>query len=434
LAGEHPELDVEFRVADLQEAVLQMRAGEFDLVLGLSVFHHLCHELGQQAARDIVSSISGKAACAVFELALADEPVYWSSSLPKDPYWLLGGFAFVHAIARFPTHLSTVSRPLVFASARYWLLGDDFRAFDDWASASHEMADGSLGQTRRYYFAHGCLAKVYRFIEPSAAHNRSELHNEETFLGRRPTALPDAPRLVASGADEHEGWLVREMLPGELLSRRLAADPPVDARTIVLETLDQLAALEAAGLYHSDVRVWNILLGPDGRSHLIDYGAISAQPRDCAWPFNIHLSFFLFVRDLVTGRPAPPQPVRAPMLRPHDLPAPFGAWLGRLWQQPPSTWSFALFRAELLGVPEGAPAPDQRADSAADLWMDAIQTYLSLHLSLLSGSILPAQRQMQQDLQGLQRYVEHRERQLQAGLRPLRKVLSLYRRIRFFFR
>ena len=42
---------------------------------------------------------------------------------------------------------------------------------------------------------------------------------------------------------------------------------------VLRDVVAQLATLEAAGLYHNDVRAWNVLIGPDGRAALIDYGA-----------------------------------------------------------------------------------------------------------------------------------------------------------------
>ena len=360
LAASHPDLNVRFELGWIEEAIARLGHDQYDVVLGLSVFHHAVHRTGATAVTNMLSALAEKTCAGIFEMALAHEPLEWSCSQPQDPRQLLQGFAFVHELARSATHLSAIARPLYVASNRCWFLGGTAAAFDTWQAESHGLAGGASHGTRRYYFGNGLVAKVFdlRFAGCLEANVR-EHDNEVAFLRAPPPYFP-APRLLAHGRGEHEAWLVRECQPGELLSHHIRSGKPYDTRTIILDVLEQLAALQTVGLFHDDLRAWNVLIGADGHARVIDYGAISMAGHDCAWPHNLFLAFMIFMHEIITANISKPDPLRLPLLNPAQLPEPYRSAMWDLLERPPHTWSFAWLRDRLA-----QPWQDGSEDSKA---------------------------------------------------------------------
>jgi len=77
------------------------------------------------------------------------------------------------------------------------------------------------------------------------------------------------------GEEEGSAYLVMELVPGEALSailereRVLSTDRVLD---IVAQTSSALSAAHAAGLVHRDIKPGNLLITPDGRVKITDFG------------------------------------------------------------------------------------------------------------------------------------------------------------------
>ncbi|MEW6682914.1 MAG: methyltransferase domain-containing protein [Nitrospirota bacterium] len=370
----NPTFDVQFREAAIESTIEHLNPGEFDLVLGLSVLHHLCHRYGKDRVREWTTALTAKAEIAVFELGVASEPLDWAKSLPEDERYLLDGVPFVHELSRFPTHLSEIMRPLYVCSSRYWYLDGKLGAFAKWTTSSHSLAGEAHEGTRRYFFGEGQLAKVFRLTGRLAKPNRDEIEQEAEFLDSPPPGFPRAPSLFTKGTTDREAWLAREALGGDLLIDLIRGQVAYDSRAILLDVLDQLCALEEVGLYHRDVRVWNVIVGPDGRASLIDFGAISKKREDCIWPSDVILSFVIFVRD-VSARSVDRAFPRQPFISPYNLPDPFNRWILSVWHQPVAVWSFKLLRESLQNLPDRSDQPDIIGEAQA-LWIQAIERHL----------------------------------------------------------
>jgi eukaryotic-like serine/threonine-protein kinase len=79
-------------------------------------------------------------------------------------------------------------------------------------------------------------------------------------------------------ADADPPFLVMEHVPGPDLAERLAAGERVDVERLAADLLAALDFIHRAGVSHRDVKPQNVLIAPDGRALLTDFGI--ARPQD----------------------------------------------------------------------------------------------------------------------------------------------------------
>ena len=387
LAQENPELKVTFGVGRLEEVVAALKADQYDLVLGLSVLHHVVHEHGAEQVQQWLTHLAAVSKATVLELALREEPLYWGPSQPEHYLDLLEGYAFTAELELFGTHLSDVERPLLVASNSYLVLGGDATPFERWSAEPHSLANGTHQGTRRYYWTDKLFAKVIRFDGERGAFNRTEFEREVGFLSNPPAGF-STPRLLSHTLGASDGLVVMERLQGQLLLDQIQEGKVFDTQTVLLEVLRQLAALEAAGLYHHDIRTWNLMVLETGELRLIDFGSIGQQPMDCVWPDNIFLAFLIFVHEIAAGRVDDPSSLRAISISPFDLPEPLRSWVVGLWQKPITDWTFKLLLEGFVQAQAGNSSP--AAVSPADVWGNALERVVQtqkIHVAWLERRI-----------------------------------------------
>lgn len=341
LRTENPTLDLSFHTAKIEEFISSVADGQFDLVIALSVFHHLCVTNDINQVREILECLRDRTACSVFELASAKEPLPWAKHLPEDELPVLAQYPFRHVLGLAPTHLSDIARPIVVASSRFWVLGNLAGEIEESSTESHQYAQGTHQGTRRYFRGKGRIVKLFSLRGTRAELNRQELTNEGLFLENPPGGFAPIPKLHGWHVGESDAWLVRDELPGKLLSDvKPTTYSPVE---ITRDVLAQLAVLERSGLYHNDVRPWNTLLLPDGHATLIDYGAISRASVDCGSQMHPIYSFPAYLEGVATGMVSRVELLRFPFALISTLRGAYGSWIDRAISISWESWSYNSF-------------------------------------------------------------------------------------------
>ena len=231
------------------------------------------------------------------------------------------------------------------------ILDSFISAFDSWRNTPHSATDGHPHEgTRRYYFGESFVCKFFTFQQIGnkdtyqSQRNREELTREVQFLNDPPEGF-NVPTLIESKTSKYDSWLVMERIHGELVSSLLDKKQAINIDNLLTDLLSQLVVLEKAGLYHDDIRLWNIIYDQDNKCFsLIDYGSISSVKQDCGWPFNIFLSFFVFVNELLSKVSDKKVIWRKGYINPFLLPEPYNHWLSALWQESADNWSFSLIK------------------------------------------------------------------------------------------
>ncbi|WP_371573483.1 protein kinase [Streptomyces sp. NBC_01314] len=102
---------------------------------------------------------------------------------------------------------------------------------------------------------------------------------ERVLREARALARIDHPNVVTihhivDGGDGTYPWIVMELVSGGSLADRLAQGPmpPTEAARIGRQVLSALTAAHDAGIQHRDVKPANVLMRPDGRPVLTDFG------------------------------------------------------------------------------------------------------------------------------------------------------------------
>lgn len=309
IAAEHPELDVGFVLGDVADVKSLVDLADFDLVVALSVLHHVTHREGHDATVALVERLATHIPHGIFELALAAEPPYWAAAQPASPRSTLAAFPFIRELALSGTHLSDVERPTYFCSRTDALVNGALHDIRSWSSNSHDHAGEQQAQAMRYFMLDGLITKIAAPTSDSVPDGivqslRDDLRREATMLDALARAGLEVPAIVELSDRADETVLTRETYEGRLVSEMMSTLTAGERQAITSQVLAQLAELEAHGLYHADLRLWNVLFDRDGcRARLIDFGAIRTEPVDVMPPGDGFASFAVFVGSLWASHP-----------------------------------------------------------------------------------------------------------------------------------
>lgn len=257
---------------------------EQDVVLALSVLHHVAHENGFAFARDLTRKLTQSATMCFFEMAVRGENVSipWVQSLPpRVEEW----FSFAEAdglevthLGDFGTHLSETPRPLfAVRQERIWVNGRPY-SFDKVSTAAFPGVDRP---GRRFYFGGQHFIKRLDF-NPGDQHSAELKHQTDLrdqvvrevgiHVMLRDRAIPNMARMVDWEITPQHGSIVFERISGELLSGILETVDAAVLRQVVGDVIATVQHLKRSGVFHNDIRLYNVMVDGRGRGTLIDFG------------------------------------------------------------------------------------------------------------------------------------------------------------------
>ncbi|TAK27877.1 MAG: Stk1 family PASTA domain-containing Ser/Thr kinase [Chloroflexota bacterium] len=97
---------------------------------------------------------------------------------------------------------------------------------------------------------------------------------------------PGIATVYDAGQDGDQQFLVMEYLPWPTLRQILSSEspiPPTRAQQLIMQLAEALGAAHQHGLVHCDVKPENLLVGPDDRVKLVDFGIAQAATATGAW-------------------------------------------------------------------------------------------------------------------------------------------------------
>jgi serine/threonine protein kinase len=123
---------------------------------------------------------------------------------------------------------------------------------------------------------------------------------------------PNLVKVYDFGSDGDRPFLVMEYIEGVALGPGSAGGrapgPRVDSEALARELLDALSHIHAAGIVHRDVKPANVLVGPDGRARLTDFGIALAEGSTGLTETGQVIGTLKYLApEVASGRPATPQ-------------------------------------------------------------------------------------------------------------------------------
>jgi tRNA A-37 threonylcarbamoyl transferase component Bud32 len=255
-----------------------------------------------------------------------------------DPVLLFTAFAYIEKIS--------ADTPLYFCSNTYWYADGNIAKFDTWTHPGDiiphqkEFAHRHIC-SRRYYSNQTHFLKRYQGIVSDK--HRREFKNEIEYLDKYASVIPEFPRVSGYYESETERWLLRERVRGITLMDAIAQGKPYNPYRVIKDLLKQLTQLESFGLYHTDLRTWNILLTEGGRGAIVDFGALDTTTADVKTSKPVFFSFIKLCYEISHAVMAPFMRFNPSYLNPESYPPEYQALIHGILTTTCKDWSFQLF-------------------------------------------------------------------------------------------
>ena len=138
-------------------------------------------------------------------------------------------------------------------------------------------AMGTVWRARDLRLAREVAVKEVRVPGPMTYQDRNVLRERSLREARVAARLSHPGVVTVHDVIEADGtpWIIMELVPSRSLAQVLAEDgplPPARAAMMGMTLLEALGSAHAAGVVHRDVKPGNILVTPEGRAVLTDFG------------------------------------------------------------------------------------------------------------------------------------------------------------------
>jgi O-antigen chain-terminating methyltransferase len=280
-----------FKTRELNdETVATIPDSEFGVVFVLSVFHHIIRFHGLEYTQKLVEALLDKIPCMVVELARKGEgpSLPWDASQPDDELAIFERVVkkvSIKKIGDFGNHLSSKTRPMYLVQKKHLAVAGHNYRYDKMTVAAYDGSPvGHSAVHRRYYFGDTIVAKEYSFDKQSRTENLSQILNETKILldiKKGGMKVFHAPEMLDFDIIfPQKATIVFTRIQGQLASDVRHNLTAIQLSQVAQDLLRTLADLETCGLFHNDVRSWNVILGNNHRAWLIDYGLASPLATD----------------------------------------------------------------------------------------------------------------------------------------------------------
>lgn len=297
-------LDIEFKQEFLDlEYVQKLKDKQYDVIFLLNVMHHVCHNKGWDYAKNILDALAQKCKLLITELAVKKENLYWNKNLPVDYNDWVSAFKFSNTIGWTDVqHLSQqnpkdLKRPLVLCSNEYVLCNGTAFKFDLKINRPFDLLQDNPG--KNFFLGKELLIKhiIKKFVDEEYL---CECEHSISILGKYKD-ISFFPKLITHENTDDCITIVTQIERAETLYDLIKKNKTLDKNKIILDILDNLIELEKKGLYHNDIRPWNIILNSKNKAVLIDVGAIDTRNNDCFDNKSTHKAYIVFILDFLTG-------------------------------------------------------------------------------------------------------------------------------------
>jgi len=288
LIGQINGLSAKFKTKELYlESLDDMHIGEFDIIIILSVLHHIIHYKGLQYVQEIFKNLIDKVPILILELALKneDETLFWNESQPENElaiFDLIKDEIIIEKIGEFPTHLSLKQRPLYKVSKKKnnIIINGKPYLYDkktNFAYSDSEFPYLHSELSRDYYFSKKYIIKEYsvKIFDDNMKQITTEISN---MLLLNDISKIKTTKLIDFEISNNRAVVVLARDDGDLISDILGKKE-IDPEKVAKDVLEFLSVLEENNYHHNDIRSWNILWN-DESAQVIDYGLMSPIVKD----------------------------------------------------------------------------------------------------------------------------------------------------------